>query len=111
MILLSSVSCNKEPKTEIVFFDPIQCLGNPWEIQWLETHTYEEYPQNEVEQLKIFTDYYQDRGVNIYDVYVENLGDIVCAACFCSNGQRIFCLIDKDDADFMLASGFSYYEI
>lgn len=81
IILLFLFSCNKGTEKDIVYIEPIQCLGNLWDAAWLETNDYEDYPHDEDEQLKIFTDYYEDHGVIMYHVYAECVYSAVCAAC------------------------------
>ncbi|MFQ6678134.1 MAG: hypothetical protein ACE5D0_07395 [Fidelibacterota bacterium] len=106
VILIFSASCNKGPKKEIVFIDPIQCLGNPWDADWLESHKYNEYPQTESGRLQIFEDYYNKQGITMYDVYSEWVYNAVCDACFCPTGERYYCTVDAGDVDFLLESGF-----
>ncbi len=107
--LLIIVSCNNGTEKDIVYIEPIQCLGNPWDAAWLETHDYEDYPHDEDEQLKIFTDYYEAQGVKMYHVYTEWVYDAVCGACFCPTGQRIYCQVDEGEVDFLLEFGFSQH--
>ncbi len=92
---------------ELVYVDPIQCLGNPWDVEWLESHEYTEYPQTESGRLQIFEDYYEKRGVTMFDVYRELIYEDVCAACSCPTGERYYCMIDEGDVDFLLESGFN----
>ncbi|MBC8323528.1 MAG: hypothetical protein H8E70_08175 [Candidatus Marinimicrobia bacterium] len=107
--VLMLVSCNQDPEKELVFIDPIQCLGNSWDAAWLETHDYDEYPRTESEQLKIFTDYYEAQGIKMVDVYSALVFDAVCDACSCPTGYRIFCMVKAGDVDFLLDSGFSQH--
>ncbi len=100
-------TCNEQETKTWLYIEPIQCLGNPWEQEWLKTHDYEEYPQNKSEQLKIVTDYYHEQGVDIHDIYSRIVYDAVCDACSCPTGERIYCLVQEQDIDFMLAEGWS----
>ena len=105
-IFLFLVSCDKGPEKELVYIDPIQCLGNPWDIEWLEFHDYDEYPQMESGRLQIFTDYYEKQGVEMTDVRSEWILGGECAACSCPTGERFYCMVDERDVDFLLESGF-----
>jgi hypothetical protein len=105
-VLLFGVSCKKGQERELVYIDPIQCLGNPWDEEWLESHDYNEYPQTESSRLQIFTDYYEKQGVAMFDVYSENVYNAVCDACSCPTGERYYCTVAEGDADFLLESGF-----
>ena len=106
-ILLFWVSCNKGPERELVYIDPIQCLGNPWDGDWLESNDVEDYPQTESGRLQIFTDYYEKLGVKMVDVYSEWVYNATCDACSCPTGERYYCMVDEADVDFLLESGFS----
>jgi len=105
-ICLFSVSCDKGTDQATVFIDPIQCLGNPWDIAWLTSHEYDEYPKTNSGRLEIFKDYYEKQGINIYDVYSEWVYNAVCAACSCPTGERYYCSVGEEDVDFLLESGF-----
>ena len=100
-------TCTTQATQIWVYIEPIQCLGNPWDQDWLKTHDYDEYPKNKSEQLKIVTDYYRTQGVAIHDIYSQSVYDAVCAACSCPTGERVYCLVDERNVDFMLAEGWS----
>lgn len=89
-----------------VYIDPIQCLGNPWERAWLGNHDYDEYPRDEEQRLKIFSDFFEAQGVTIYELYTTIWAEVVCGACSCPTGERIHCLIDEDYLSIMLKWGF-----
>jgi hypothetical protein len=107
--VLLLVSCNQDPERELVFIDPVQCLGNPWDAAWLETHDYDEYPRTESGRLEIFTDYYETQSIKMYDVYSALIYDAVCAACSCPTGYRNYCMVEAGDVVFLLESGFSQH--
>jgi len=98
-------SCNSQEAQTWLYIEPTQCLSNTWDQEWLQTHDYNEYPQNEAAQLKIVTDYYRDHGVVIHDIYTRKVYEAVCAACSCPTGDRIYSLVQEQDVDFMLAEG------
>ena len=88
-----------------VTIDPIQCLGNPWEQDWLRTHKYHQYPRDERTRLRIFREYYEPQGITLYEVKASVWAEAVWAACSCPTGQRLHCRIDEDDLELMLALG------
>ena len=100
-------SCEPNQNRESVFIDPTQCLSNEWDIDWLKTHEYGEYPQTESVRLKIFSDYYNTLGIKMYDTYAAWVYNAVCAACSCPTGERFYCTVSEDDVAFLLNSGFN----
>ena len=46
-IIVTLTACRDDEEGQVwVSIDPIQCLGNPWEQDWLLTHEYDEYPKD-----------------------------------------------------------------
>ncbi len=90
-----------------VEIDPIQCLGNPWEIDWLKDN--DDYPRDvhtlELEQGEedIIKEYYLKQGVSILKVESEWTHDIVCEACSCPQGYTLYLLVS--DVDKMIKLG------
>lgn len=110
VFLLAFLGCQEEWYPPVwVYIDPVQCLGNPWEQAWLEEHDndYDSFPRSESDQLAIYEQYYEDRGVEIYVVTREQAYEAVCDACSCPRGDRIHCLIDREDLVKMLEWGFT----
>jgi len=89
-----------------VAIDPIQCLGNAWEQDWLLTHEYDDYPRDVEGRMAILRDFYEGQGVTIHQSIVSRWTEVVCAACACPTGDRIHCLIDEADLSTMLDWGF-----
>ena len=89
-----------------LYIDPIQCLGNPWDLDWLLTHDYNDYPQTESGRVAIFRDYYTGQGLVIHEVRVEQAYEGVCGACGCPTGERYFILVDEADEGAFLDLGF-----
>lgn len=93
---------------------PIQCLGNPWEQEWLEQNdnNYAAYPQSKQDRLAIMKNYYVRQDKTIYEAKIltfeelfgENVG--VCEACSCSAGYVLYLLVPQKDVDWWL--NFSY---
>jgi len=94
--------------------DPIQCLGNPWEQDWLAANNwdYGSYPGDPVtpelepEELKIITDYYDRQGVRILSAETVQQNNNVCQSCSCPLGYTLYLLVPGDDVRTMLDSGF-----
>jgi len=89
--------------------DPVQCLGNEWEQDWLE-HTGNNYEVwtdlSEAEQLEIFKVFYEGQGVIIHELDVTYPYEDVCLACSCPRGDRIHILVDAGNLEQMLDWGF-----
>ena len=116
------INLPKETGKTWVEIDPIQCLGNPWEVDWLKAHeeefkdkpygAYGEYPRDfntlelESEEIRIIKDYYQKQGITIFDVKSEWTHEGVCDACDCPEGYTLYLLISDSDVDKMLELGY-----
>lgn len=104
-----SQACNEEENREWVTIDPIQCMENTWEHDWLANNNddYELYSSfSDDERLQIFEQYFENLGIAIYKLDQTYPYDAVCAACSCPRGDRIHCYIDESDIDQMLSFGF-----
>jgi len=72
-----------------VSIDPVQCGGNPWNPPGL---TPEEY--------------YRGLGIDVTASATIRVFDVVCAACSCPTGDRVYLNIGEQSLDFMLGEGF-----
>jgi hypothetical protein len=97
-----------------VAIEPIQCLGNPWEQDWLANNhgDYASYPKDpttpelEPEELDIIKDYYERQGVIVSDGVNAPKYDNVCTACSCPEGHTLFLLVRDEDVQTMVALGY-----
>jgi hypothetical protein len=96
-----------------VAIEPIQCLGNPWEQDWLDNGgDYQDYPKDpttpalEQAELEIIKDYYQRQGVEVSDGLNEPKYDNVCLACSCPEGQTLYLQVREEDIPTMLSLGY-----
>ena len=107
LVLFSTQACDQGNRVWVII-DPNQCLGNPWEQAWLEEHDddYDAYPKSEGDRRKIFVHYYEIKGVEIDKIKQTYPYDATCDGCDCPRGDRIHCLIHKDDVEQMVAWGF-----
>jgi len=109
--LLLTISC-LEDEEEVYFWvsiDAIQCMGNPWEQDWLEKHDDNNdlwHDLSETEKMDVFKTYYKEQGVTIYDLKRTWPYETTCAACACKRGDRFYCYIEDADVDRMLEWGF-----
>jgi len=106
--LILIFSCENED-LEWVTIDPIQCMGNPWELAWGEEYgeDYDLWSELGAEgQMDVFETYYEDQGVVIHEIKTSFPYDAVCAACSCPRGDRIHCSVSEEDVDQMLELGF-----
>ncbi|BFN36939.1 hypothetical protein FMIA91_08180 [Fidelibacter multiformis] len=108
--LLFATSClDDEEEYTWVSIDAIQCMGNPWEQDWLEKHddNYDLWHDlSETEKMDVFKTYYKEQGVTIYDMERTWPYETTCAACACKRGDRFYCYIEDSDVDRMLEWGF-----
>ena len=108
-LAILTLGCEQEETAGIwVTIDPIQCLSNAWEQDWLLTHDndYDAYPRDEEGRLHIFYEFFEAQGVTIHEVKVTIWAEVVCDACSCPTGERIHCLIDEGDLPVMREWGF-----
>ena len=102
-----------EPNQLWMSIAPIQCMGNPWEVDWLASHDndYESYPGDsstpELEEADVIGDYYMRQGVQIERFDTEQWDGAVCLACSCPAGYTLLALVDDTDRQPMLELGFS----
>ncbi len=104
-----SQGCEEDANREWVTIDPIQCMGNTWEQDWLEKNNddYELYSKfSDSQRLQIFEQYFENLGIEIYKLEQTYPYDATCAACFCPRGDLIHCFINENDIDQMLSLGF-----
>lgn len=100
--------------------DPVQCLTNPWESNWLSEggREYQDYPIGdnlivEEEEAEIIKGYFLEKEkVTIHDLYSRKYEEVglsqsVCEACHCPQGYRLFVLVDQDKMKLMEEKGFS----
>ena len=108
------------PGTVWVEVDPVQCLGNAWEVDWLRENNndYDNYPRGHIlviedEEEEIIKEYYKKQGINIlYIKSVEYSGDlIVCEACSCAQGYTLYLQISNANLDKMLNLGYKLYKV
>jgi len=88
--------------------EPVQCLGNPWERDWLERHgnDYEAYPRDPASQNAIVREYYARFGVDITDIVSIPKYQVVCAACSCPRGDTFYLYVRDRDVGTMLFLGY-----
>jgi len=100
--------------TTWVAIEPVQCLGNPWEQDWLEKHgwDYHSYPKNparpglEPEEFEIIQDYYDRGGVAVFEGRTAPKYDNVCLACSCPEGHTLYLLVRDQDVEAMVGWGY-----
>lgn len=100
LLLIFIVGCI--PKNAIwLEKEPIQCLGNEWEQDYLEIKNIQanEYPIQD--ENKIIEEYYLKQGVKIYQIEKEKVSDFTCASCDCKRGDKIKILVSEKDINKM----------
>jgi hypothetical protein len=89
-----------------VAINPVQCLQNPWELDWLRIYgDASEYPkENELDIVEL---YFYKQGIQIYDIQQESYAQsAVCQACNCPRGDTIFLLVSINDYAALKEQGF-----
>lgn len=85
---------------------PVQCLGNPWEKDWLERHPNENYPIQD--ERKILRAYFGANGVTILDIrrkpFVQ--GTHLCQTCNCERGDTLFLSVNASEAPLLRTYGY-----
>ena len=101
-------SCQEREDLPWVSVDPIQCLGNSWEQDWLARHNndFSQYPHDEAGRFRIYREFFEKQGMTIHSIEVTFPYNAVCLACGCPRGDRISCLIDEAGLPTMLEWGF-----
>lgn len=90
-------------------FEPIQCLNNPWEEDWLRSNNGSagSYPREWTARRVIIMDYYARLGIRIFDARREVPDNgIRCGACSCGDGYTLFLQVADEDVSDMVALGF-----
>ena len=109
LLILNLFCDDKNADQSWVMIDPIQCMGNPWEQAWLEENNNDRDLWLEMEEqakLDVFEEYYESKGVMIYEIRISLPYENTCAACNCPRGDRFHCRVDEDDVNQMLGWGF-----
>jgi hypothetical protein len=113
-ILLTMSSCDNAgillvPREEVwVATEPVQCLGNPWEQDWLARHgnNYGAYPRDIDSQKTVLVEYYARFGVRVKNTISIVTHPVTCAACTCPRGDTLYLLVPEDDANTMILLGY-----
>jgi hypothetical protein len=92
-----------------VVFRPVQCMGNPWEKEWLAKNNNEgsKFPRDK--EFVVLRDYFARKGVQILEIrerhYVR--GEALCQTCDCPRGDTVYLKINADDAPKMVNLGYT----
>lgn len=97
------------PKTWVEI-DPIQCLGNPWEQDWLKSHNndYHSYPHSAYSEgiddgeSIIIKDFYKKQGITVFDVRSGYGDKVIWASCSSSTGYTLYLMVSESSVDKML---------
>jgi hypothetical protein len=106
---LFAQACKEDEDRVWVTIDPIQCMGNSWEQDWLENNNsdYKLYSNyTDAEELQIFKQYFEKLGIKIYKLDQTFPYNGTCDACNCPRGDSYHCFIDGKNTNQMLSYGF-----
>ena len=115
VIILTAASCERHGFGVLtpaagtwVATEPIQCLGNPWEQDWLSRHGNDarSYPRDRTSQETIIVDYYARLGIEVRRIVSIMTSPVTCDACTCPRGDTLFLLVPDRDAATMVALGY-----
>jgi hypothetical protein len=113
-IAVSALSCDGgglllSPQKDVwVATEPVQCLGNAWEQDWLARHgnDYGAYPRDLDSQKTIMVRYYAKFGVSVKEIESIVKFPVTCLACACPRGDTLYLLVPEDDANTMIFLGY-----
>ena len=95
-----------------VQINPIQCFWNPWEKDWLQSHGNDllKYPRGDpaiIEQpeKEIIREYYQKRGIIVFDIKSTKFEGGTCLECRCPQGYTLFLLVSDAEVQKMIDLG------
>ena len=86
--------------------DPIQCMLNPWEKDWLLEHNNDYSGYSEEDESGIIKKYYQNKSIEILDIQSRKTHENVCEACDCPRGDTLYILVDQKDERKMIELGY-----
>lgn len=101
-----------------VEIDPVGCLENPWEVDWLKFHNndYTSYPlgsltEIEPREMEVITLYYQKFDIEISEINTRRTYDIICGWCGCPEGHTMCLLVNNEDVNKMLELGYKISDV
>ena len=87
--------------------EPVQCLGNPWERDWLARYgDIQPYPGYPGAEERIIREYYAGIGVEVGEIVSIPKYQAVCEACSCPRGDVLYLSVREGDVDTMIRLGF-----
>jgi len=81
-----------------------QCLGNPWERDWLsrDGNEYDDYPRDINAQTEIARDYYQRQEIEILYAKIFKTAPCRCLACSCCSGYALWLKVPSELEDILI---------
>jgi hypothetical protein len=97
-----------ESESTWLAYTPIQCMGNPWERDWLESHDgdYGSYPSDEIGRGEVIREFYRRQDITIQQVRTEVSDGAVCLSCDCPAGYTLFVSVPTRQVERMQELGF-----
>ena len=91
-----------------VIVRPVQCLGNPWEKEWLAHHPHQDAKYPRAKELDLMRKFFSKKQVRIHDVRRKPYeGQGVCQTCACARGDVFYFLIYAEDVPQMVNMGYT----
>ncbi|MGH7490767.1 MAG: hypothetical protein ACREOO_00080 [bacterium] len=85
---------------------PVQCLGNPWQQEWLKEHgnNYDEYPRGREQE--VLAEFFLKRGAVFYAYRTVQVWAVACAGCSCPEGNVLALKVHQGDLALFEQFGF-----
>ena len=92
----------------VLVYREVQCLGNPWEADWLASHAGQQFPSDDLTRTMVFESYWRAQGTDVTGVQRRRApsGDVVCAGCNCPSGFEWVVRVPPGQAAAAMARGF-----
>ena len=92
-----------------VIVRPVQCLGNPWEKDWLARNKNQAAKYPRTEEFEVLAAYFARKKIPVLDIRVKPYvkGDMLCQACDCPRGDTLFLMIYAKHAPKMVRLGYT----
>ena len=88
---------------------PVNCLGNPWEKDWLARHKNQGTKYPRTKEIDVIRAFFKKRGATVLEIrskpYLK--GDPLCKTCDCPRGDTLFLLVNSHDTPKLVHYGFT----
>jgi hypothetical protein len=91
-----------------LIYREVQCLGNPWEGDWVASNPGRQLPDDEPARRAIFESYWRRQGIDVTNISRRRSpgGEVVCLGCNCPTGFEWAVQVPPNQVSAALARGF-----